>query len=50
MQIRGQGGRAGGREIQIPSENIFHSDIFKYERGLTKRGLNPKHELSKEVL
>ena len=33
------------RKDHIKSENFFYSDIFKYERGLTKHDLIPKHEL-----
>ena len=33
------------RKDHIKSENIFYSDIFKYERGLTKYDLIPKHGL-----
>ena len=33
------------RTDHIKSENISYSGIFKYERGLTKHDLIPKHEL-----
>ena len=33
------------RKDHIKSENIFYSDIFKYERELTKHDLIPKYEL-----
>ena len=31
------------RKDHIKSKNMFYSDIFKYERGLTKYDLIPKH-------
>ena len=33
------------RKDLTKSENIFQSDIFKYERGLTEHDLIPKHKL-----